>query len=154
MEYFAGGEKEPRWSSKESEAVPLFDQPQVGEFSVRFLSPVNQYVMLYNAEKPRGINMRSAPNPWGPWSKETVIFDPWKDGGYGQFMHVSSKANLKDDALSDPKRGEEWGGEYGPHIIHRFTKAVDGNCRIYYTLSTWNPYQVMIMQSDLKIPER
>jgi len=72
---------QPKWSPKESDALPLFNQPQVGEFSVRFLPPVHRYVMLYNAEKPRGINMRSAPNPWGPWSKETVIFDPWKDGG-------------------------------------------------------------------------
>jgi hypothetical protein len=44
--------------------------------------------------------------------------------------------------------------QYGPYIIHRFTKAVDGKCRIFYTLSTWNPYQVMIMQTDLKVPER
>jgi uncharacterized protein DUF4185 len=154
MEFFSGGDKEPNWSPKESDALPLFDQPQVGEFSVRFLPPVKQYVMLYNAEKPRGINMRSAPTPWGPWSKETVIFDPWKDGGYGQFMHISSKFKEKHDALSDPKREEEWGGEYGPYIINRFTRAADGNCRIFYTMSTWNPYQVMIMQTDLKISGR
>jgi hypothetical protein len=149
LEFLTGSEREPNWSSREADAVPLFHQPQVGEFSVKFLPPVKCYVMLYNAEKPRGINMRSAPNPWGPWSAETVIFDPWKDGGYGHFMHVSSKSNKEHDSLSDPKREEEWGGEYSPYLINRFTTAVDGNCRIFFTLSTWNPYQVMIMQTDL-----
>jgi hypothetical protein len=153
MEFYSGRAKEPKWSFKESDAVPLFDQPQVGEFSVEYLPLAKQYVMLYNAETPRGINMRSAPSPWGPWSKESVIFDPWKDGGYGHFMHISSRFKDQRDALSDPKREEEWGGEYGPYVIHRFTTAVDGNCRIFYTLSTWNPYQVMIMQTDLKVPE-
>ena len=57
--------------------------------------------LLYNAAKPRGINMRSAPAPWGPWSKEAVVFDPWKDGGYGEFMHVSSTAKGKQDAFPD-----------------------------------------------------
>jgi hypothetical protein len=110
--------------------------------------------MLYNAEHPRGINMRSASNPWGPWSGETVIFDPRRDGGYGHFMHVSAKSNERHDLLSDPKREDEWGGEYGPYIMHRYTEAVDGNCRIFYTMSTWNPYQVMVMQSDFKLRVR
>ena len=53
--------------------------------------------------------------------------------------------------LSDPKRENEWGGEYGPYIMARFTIAKDGGCRIFYTMSTWNPYQVVVMRSDLKV---
>ena len=56
----------------------------------------------------------------------------------------------KRDALSDPERDNEWGGEYGPYILSRFTSGAKGHCRIYYTMSTWNPYQVMVMQTDLK----
>jgi hypothetical protein len=129
----------------------LFEQPQVGEFSVAYLEPVKRYAMLYNADKPRGITLRSAQAPWGPWSQGTVVFDPDRDNGYGHFMHISAIAKKNADALSDPKREQEWGGEYGPYIMSRFTSAVDGHCRIYYTLSTWNPYQVMVMQSDLKL---
>ena len=54
-------------------------------------------------------------------------------------------------ARRDPKRAEEFGGEYGPYIMSRFTTGADGRCRIYYTMSTWNPYQVMVMRSDLKL---
>ena len=66
-------------------------------------------------------------------------------------MHISAKFKEKHDALSDPERADEWGGEYGPYIMSRFTSEADGHCRIYYTMSTWNPYQVVVMRSDLKL---
>ena len=156
LEYFAGTgpEGQPRWSPKEAEAIPLFHQPQVGEFSVSYLEPVKRHVMLYNAAKPRGVTMRSAESPWGPWSEGTVIFEPGRDDGYGHFMHAPSKFKKNADALSDPNREGEWGGEYGPYILSRFTSEADGTCRIYYTMSTWNPYQVMVMRSDLRIGAR
>jgi hypothetical protein len=112
LEYFTGvGPKgHPRWSPRQADAIALFQQPQVGEFSVSYLKPVKQYVMLYNASEPRGITMRSAEMPWGPWSTGTVIFDPSRDNGYGHFMHLKSKA----DGLSDPNRGAEWGRNTAP----------------------------------------
>jgi hypothetical protein len=33
----------------------------------------------------------------------------------------------------------------------RYTSATDAGCRICYTMSTWNPYQVVVMRSDLKL---
>ncbi|MBN2375869.1 MAG: DUF4185 domain-containing protein [Sedimentisphaerales bacterium] len=153
LKYFSGTDpnEKPRWSPKEEDAVPLFQHAQIGEFSVSYLKPVNRYVMLYNATKPRGITMRSSRTAWGPWSEGTVVFDPWRDGGYGDFMHISAKFQEKHDSLSDPNRDNEWGGEYGPYLLSRFTSGADGNCRIYYTMSTWNPYQVVVMQSDLAL---
>jgi hypothetical protein len=153
LSYFAGtgGDGQARWSAREADAVALFDQPQVGEFSVSYLKPVKHYVMLYNAQNPRGITMRSARTPWGPWSEGTVVFHPWRDHGYGHFMHISAKFPDKKDGLSDPRRADEWGGEYGPYLLSRFTTGGDGRCRIYYTMSTWNPYQVHVMHSDLRL---
>jgi hypothetical protein len=95
--------------------------------------------------------MRSAEAPWGPWSEGTVVFEPWRDQGYGHFMHISAKFKKGRDALGDPKRDDEWGGEYGPYIMARFTSGSGGRCRIYYTMSTWNPYQVVVMRTDLKL---
>ena len=152
-EFFAGFG--PRgaslWLAKESDAVTLFQHNVVGEFSVAYLAPVKRYVMLYNSEQPRGIMMRSAVSPCGPWSEAAVIFDPWRDQGYGHFMHISAKFKKRSDALSDSKREDEWGGEYGPYIMSRFTTGGDGKCRIYFTMSTWNPYQVVVMRSDLQL---
>lgn len=148
----AGADGQARWSRKEADAVPLFHHDVVGEFSVAYLPPVRRYVMLYNDGdgKPPGVLMRSAAAPTGPWSEAEAIFDPWRDAGYGQFMHVSSKFKIEHDAIGDPDRDEVWGGAYGPYIMGRFTTGPEGRCRVYYTLSTWNPYQVVIVRSDLE----
>jgi hypothetical protein len=153
LEFFAGVDSkgQSEWSAKEAQGVSLFRHDVVGEFSVAYLTPVKRYVMLYNSHEPRGITMRSAESPWGPWSKGTVVFDPWRDSGYGQFMHNSAKSKAKRDALSDPNRDDEWGGEYGPYVMARFTSGSAGQCRIFYTMSIWNPYQVVVMRSDLKV---
>jgi hypothetical protein len=152
LRYFAGyGPKgQPSWSPREADAVVLFRHDVIGEFSVAHLEPVRRYVMLYNSPEPRGIIMRSAQTPWGPWSEGTVIFDPGRDHGYGYFMHISAKEKKNADKLSDPGQENEWGGEYAPYIMTRFTTGSGGRCRIHYTMSTWNPYQVVVMQSDLR----
>ncbi|MDQ2799493.1 MAG: DUF4185 domain-containing protein, partial [Armatimonadota bacterium] len=155
LRYFngIGPNKRPQWSASEQDAVPLFQHNVVGEFSVSYCKPVKRYVLLYNSPSPRGILMRSAETPWGPWSEDTVIFDPWRDGGYGHFMHVPTafQPDKRDDAVSDPRREDVWGGEYGPYIMNRFTTGGKGRCRIFYTMSTWNPYQVVVMQTDLML---
>jgi hypothetical protein len=152
LQYFVGMDpgQQLRWSPRETDAAPLFRHDVVGEFSVAYLEPVQRYLMLYNSKEPRGITMRSANAPWGPWSEGSVVYQPWRDNGYGHFVHVSARSEGVKDALSDPKRDNVWGGEYGPYIMARYTRGSDGWCRIYYTMSTWNPYQVVVMQSDLR----
>jgi hypothetical protein len=151
-EYFAGVESAgtPVWKGRESDALPLFRHDVVGEFSVAWLPPVNRYVMLYNSSRPRGITMRSARNPWGPWSEGSVIFNPWRDKGYGQYMHIPPRAGGT-DKLHDADRENEFGGEYGPYIMARYTRGTADLCTIYYTMSTWNPYQVVVMRSEVRL---
>lgn len=152
--YFHGCDRKglPQWSAREPKAVPLFHHPVVGEFSVAYCPPVRRYVLLYNSTRPRGIIMRSAATPWGPWSEGEVIFDPWRDHGYGSFLHIPTtfKAN-KSDSVNDPGREAEWGGEYGPYVMARFTTGSARGCRLFYTMSTWNPYAVVVMQTDLEL---
>jgi len=97
--------------------------------------------------------MRSAADPTGPWFEGVVIFDPWRDAGFGHFMHISAKfkGEGQKDVLADPNQDNMWGAEYGPYVMGRYTTGTGGQCRIYYTMSTWNPYQVVIMRSDLSI---
>jgi hypothetical protein len=138
----------PRWSDDQRSSVPLFLHRQVGELSVSWAEPLGLWLMLYNAAAPRGINGRTAHHPWGPWSDPTIVFDPQL--GYGAFMHAKGAA----DGLSDPGREDEWGGEYGPYIIDRYTQPVGGatvpQARIYFLLSTWNPYNTMLMTAVLQ----
>jgi hypothetical protein len=95
--------------------------------------------------------MRSSVLPRGPWSDGIGIFDSGRDNGYGHFIHLPPSVSGKLDGLSDPGQTEKRGGEYGPYVMSRYTTAIPGGCRIYFTMSTWNPYAVMVMQTDLRL---
>src|SRR5699024_8785511 len=110
-------------------------QPCVGELSVTYNSFISRWIMLYNCGDPRGINMRTAKYPWGPWTKPQVLFDPWKDGGYCHFMHTSWTFKKCDD-VSDPGREDVWGGEYGPYQYAYLAKGDDNSTTIYFNMST------------------
>lgn len=110
------------------------------------------WLMTYNADSPRGITLRTAPSPGGPWSEPTVIFDPTRaaDLGYEHFLHRKESDAGADDGLSDRGRNEEWGGEYGPYLVPSwFSLPKAGLVAITYTLSSWNPYQVHVMRTWL-----
>ena len=70
-------------------------------------------------------------------------------------MHraVNARNPTACDNLSDPARADVSGGEYAPYFITPFTTgdATNGITTFYYTLSTWNPYVVMLMKSQIQI---
>ena len=54
--------------------------------------------------------------------------------------------------------GKPWPGIfYAPFVMNRFTQdatpqgAATRNATIYWLLSTWNPYAVVVMQSTLEL---
>jgi len=146
IRYWTGPDK---WSADEAAAQPVVNHPEVGEMSVAFCPPLKKWLMMYNASHPRGINLRTADRPTGPWSEPTLLFEPHSQG-YGKFMHISWQTQ-KTDNVYDPGRENEYGGEYGPYIIPRFTKATADGARIYFLMSTWNPYAVVLMRADLSL---
>lgn len=153
MRYFAGVDaktKRPQWSEKEADAAALFSHPHIGELCVTWNPHLRQWLMLYNAGEPRGINFRVADTPWGPWSETAVLFEPWKDNGYCHFMHVDWRFRRCDE-VHDPGKEEVWAGEYGPYIIDRFTMGGSGKTTIYYVMSTWNPYNTVLMTCNLEV---
>ena len=151
IRYFSGDASRVDWSLREADATALVDQPQIGELCVRYIPEIEDWLMLYNAATPRGINMRTASTPWGPWSETTVLFDPGSDGGYGHFMHANWNDNGRADAVHDPNRENEWGGEYGPYLIPRYTRRVNNELHVYFVMSTWNPYNTVLMRGRLRL---
>lgn len=151
IRYFSGISRpgQVTWSSREEYAQALFNQPCVGELSVSYNRFIHKWIMLYNCDSNRGINMRTADHAWGPWSQQQIIFHPWDDNGYCHFIHTSWDFQ-NCDSVHDPGRQYEWGGEYGPYQFEDM--AVGGDCRttIYFTMSTWNPYTVVLMKATLQ----
>jgi hypothetical protein len=140
----------PRWSENERDAVSLFSHPCIGELSVTWNAFLKKWLMLYNCTNPRGVNFRTADNPWGPWSASQILFHPTDDKGFCFFIH-RSYAEQNCDAVHDPTRENDNGGAYGPYVIARLTTGQANRSTIYFTLSTWNPYQVVLMKSTLQL---
>ena len=157
----------PVFTSNESDAMPLFHdylQGQqisdcMGELGVNWNPFIKRWIVLYNClndtpANPRGIYIRTALQPWGPWSAAQTIFNPSTDGGYCHFIHraINAQNPTACDNLSDPGRVDVNGGDYAPYFISRFTTgdAAGTTSTFYYTLSTWNPYTEVIMKTTIQ----
>jgi len=68
-------------------------------------------------------------------------------------MHVAWGSERM-DSFHDKGRENRWGGAGSTYLIDRFTKGDETRCTIYYTMSTWNPYTVVLMSTDIGYPDR
>ncbi|MEW6532313.1 MAG: DUF4185 domain-containing protein [Thermodesulfobacteriota bacterium] len=152
IRYFSGldSKGKPRWSSREADASALFTQPCVGELSVAYNRFIRKWIMLYNCgPEPLWINMRTADKPWGPWSEPQTVFHPARDAAFCRFTH-GGWGSEKCDLLHDPGRENVKGVVYGPYQFEDFSTGDEDKTTIYFTLSTWNPYTVVLMKLSLR----
>ncbi|MFT4225654.1 DUF4185 domain-containing protein [Micropruina sp.] len=153
LEYWAGAET---WSPVEADALPLLTPGALGELSVRWVPALGRYLMLTMAgpDDPAGpaVLLRSASEPWGPWSPRLRLLD-WIAGGMSPGDHNRRFIRFVADG-SDPVgdaifRGQDssTGAAYAPYL---YDARADGDGAVLrYTLSTWNPYQVVLMRHRL-----
>ncbi len=165
VSYFAGfnGTNEPQWSDQESDALPVFWPNALGEISVRWVPEIQRYLLLAMSgpEDRMGaaVWMRIAPYPWGPWSERRQVFDWWQDGagarpGSSPFIHrndVQPPDNVGNCIKAIPLQCQDGGGAYAPYL-HDVRKTQDALV-FRYTLSTWNPYQVMLMEHVVSLAD-
>ena len=134
-----------------SDSVP-FPSGCVGELSVRRYRAAGLFLMAYNCAH-KGIYLRTATRPWGPWSRPIVIYDGSPaDDGAGVTQHTPTTDLLPDDGLAEPDHvgGRQAAGPaYGPYLIPRFFRRSGLRLSIVYTLSSWNPYKVHLMRTVL-----
>ena len=158
--YFAGLDANggPTWSEKEADAVPIIKNGTMGDLSVTWCKDLELWLMTYDSRPPasRGILFSYSRTPWGPWSEPQVIFNPIRDGAVGKFIHNPNAR--PDDGLAGPVIGQGQanpgavrGGEYAPYVVERWTKLQGSELDLYYVLSTWNPYVVVLMKSRLTV---
>jgi len=146
----------PAWSEKESDAKPIVQNGTLGDLSVTWCKDLALWLMTYDSRSPRGILFSYARTPWGPWSQPQTVFDAVRDGALGKFIHDPT---LKpDDGLAGPVIGKGQrnpdavrGGAYAPYLVERWTTLQGSELDLYYVLSTWNPYVVILMKSRLRV---
>lgn len=104
------------------------------------------------------IRMRTADDPWGPWSAPQTVFypgDPTANpptGEYaadGMLYHpdctgtcASSYATYDDD--------QEYGVLYGVNIVQPWIDEVGNDVDLIWNVSTWNPYGVVLMRTRIE----
>ena len=173
-QYFAGiTNGQPVWVNSESSAVPVVqdnplngpawpnDDPTAANLSVVYSANLGLWLMTYDGgrQSPRtnGVYFTYAPEPWGPWAAPQLIYSGRRDGGLGTFIHDPSIVpDPPGDGLNGPTIGPNDiyttpGGAYAPLMIGRFTTVTGNTLKIYYTLSTWNPYTIVRMKSEFTI---
>lgn len=146
------------WSAYEADALPLLSPGAHGEVSVRWVPQLNRFLMLTMSgpDDPIGtaVVLRAAAHPSGPWSARLRLFD-WVDAG----MSFADPAQRFIKAIADGTdpvgdavfRGQSTatGAAYAPYF---YDARVEGEQLVLrYTLSTWNPYQVVLMQHRLAL---
>jgi hypothetical protein len=164
--FYAGRNGAHSWSYLERDATPLFCAGCVGELSARWNPFLARFLLTFNSDSPRGIVLHLAQAPWGPWTEEPIMVfdpsfrapgldpaDPCLGDGFGQFMHVgwnTKRCDHVQDDMFGHWRDDEWGGEYGPYQIGHLAKGSRARTtQLYFVMSTWNPYQAMLMTTQV-----
>jgi Domain of unknown function (DUF4185) len=156
--YFAGMDAAgaPSWSANEVEAKPIVQSGTLGDLSVTWCKDLGLWLMTYDRRAPtRGIAFSYSRTPWGPWSEPQILFNVANDG-IGKFIHNPNSS--PPDGLAGPVIGKGQmdpeavrGGAYAPYVVERWTKLTGSELSLYYVLSTWNPYVVVLIKSRLKV---
>jgi hypothetical protein len=145
----------------------------VNQISVAFVAPLNKWVMLYGGDlnhaalaavspgavpDPEGaIHIRFASQPWGPWSKPVQLFKAGSPDGsvtgtqYGPLGILAhpTKCRLSSCAPPEPVTVQGPGFLYGANLIPEWTEDRGTSVDIFWNVSTWNPYQVVLMRSRI-----
>ena len=168
--YFTGlVNGQPAWSTSEADAVPVVSdnplnipnhKPGIGNVSVIYSSELRLWLMTYDStggsQETRGFYFTHASEPWGPWRRPQLILNAARDGAAGTFIHdprISPSDGLTGPTIGPNDPVTTPGGPYAPYMIERFTRVVGRTLSIYYTLSTWNPYTIVMMRSDFLVSE-
>jgi uncharacterized protein (TIGR03437 family) len=153
--------------------------PTIGNVSVFYSQPLGLWLMMYDGHSgslsTKGIYFAYAAKPWGPWSTPQLVFNGCRDKGYGNFIfyyYATAADNecpsaipagvtsapgstgpagptIGDQTVNDPTTTR--GDAYAPALVERFTIVSGNTLKLFYMLATWNPYAVVMMESDFNI---
>jgi hypothetical protein len=154
-----------------------YDEP--GELSITWIEPLQRWVMLFGGHYPPlaqllmqgsteaaneltpdpegAIKLRVAEHPWGPWSKPQTLLRAQTVSGVIAALPSAPKGivarpdcTAADCPPHEPSfAASELGALYSAHVIEPWTTERDDGVELYWVVSTWNPYQVVLMKTKL-----
>jgi hypothetical protein len=163
--YYAGVQNgAPVWvQGNEDAAAPLFQDPTIAELSVRYNTYLHAWMMTYTSLSVHGVCVRLSATPWGPWTsplrlQHIVVNAP-------AYVHVANAPDRpRQDWMYDGTAQVPGGGQekmsttgwiaYSPAVIAPLTRGTENvSTTIYYTMSTWSPYTVVLLTADLAVTD-
>jgi hypothetical protein len=153
--YYAGGGNWVR--GDEQRAVGLLGATDVEHHqSVTWNAALGRFILMRGAT--RRVVAQFSPTPWGPWSNPITVVDnndPWFD----KLLHVPGGDRIAPSLVpihnpdGTPQTfPDDRGVPYSANILDRYTVNPDGSVTVFYTLSTWSPYQVFLVSSTFTRP--
>jgi len=158
----------------------------VNQMSVAWVEPLNKWVMFYGgglttlpspalpncgvlelfsgieckdvAVGNGAVRMRSADQPWGPWTppQDVVVADP-ANGPKGQFgpggalRHVDCKEpTCAPHSNIFVYHADEYGFFYSANIIEEWTRPAGDGVDVIWNASTWDPYRVVLFRTHIR----
>ncbi len=150
----------------------------VNPMSISFVPALGQWVMLYGGDlqglallyflntaavrvqhDPEGaIHVRFARQPWGPWSApeqvvragDPMVTPPLPGTEYGPGGILFHPGCTGLCAPPEPGATAENGFLYGANIVEPWTTEHGNQVDLYWNVSTWNPYMVVLMRTRIE----
>ncbi len=108
------------------------------------------------------IRMRTAIDPWGPWSPPQDIFvggdamrrpteEQYAPGGV--LHHPDCKGDRCQSRSPSLPKGD-YGWLYGANIIEPWTRSDANGVDVFWNASTWNPYRVILLKTRIGLPSK
>lgn len=104
------------------------------------------------------VRMRTADNPWGPWTPPQDVIvggDPAVPGSGlyvpgGMLRHPAcTSAGCATPTQSAAYHPEEYGFLYGVNIIDPWIRPVGKGVEVIWNASTWDPYRVILLKTRI-----
>ncbi|MAW79287.1 MAG: hypothetical protein CMI63_03545 [Parvularcula sp.] len=162
----------------------------VGQMSIRWVEHLDKWVMLYGGGMSTfpvlvfqtcgvvelfigasqcddvdvgngAIRMRTADDPWGPWSPPQDVFYPgnplaspptgeYASGGILYHPDCSGTNCAPDYAHPNLDEDVDYGLLYGPNIIEPWIDEVGDDVDIIWNVSTWIPYHTVLFRTRIE----
>jgi hypothetical protein len=146
------------WANSPNAFSNTGDERCVGEHQVSFNRELGVWLLLYTCGGWQ-VEARTAPEPWGPWSKPTIILSAVETPSlFCTLFWNKPGLPCPGRQTQQPLPQLSFGYLYAPFALDRYTRPapIEGPgpakaAKIYWLLSTWDPYQVTVMQTTLQV---
>jgi hypothetical protein len=123
--------------------APIVDVPGYGETSVRYFASVDRWMLLAEEQTAQHnqIVARFADAPEGPWSDDIVVYD-MADPVFTSLYCCNTDACVGQQIIHCNDAGF-----YATYLLPQVQLQPDGSFVVTHTMSTWDPYNVVLMQA-------